>query len=103
MVWEILCIIQTKTEENTEKIDENGEPISSLSKGLLNLTTRKDELEEKENRDVKDITNSLDDMKSYMATIIGQLTRSEIINKIIQNELTDLRTHLKDKLDHKLQ
>jgi len=73
---------QIKTEETGEKIDENGERISSLSKSLLNLTTR-----------IDDITHSLDDMKSYMTTIIGRLTSSEIINKRIQDKLTDLRTH----------
>jgi hypothetical protein len=93
MLWEKLCIIQTKTEENGDKIDDNGEQISTLSKGLLNLTTKIDELEEKENRDVKDITNSLDDMQSCMATIMGRLTRSEITNKRIQDELTDLRSY----------
>ena len=35
----------------------------------------------------------MDDMKSYMDTITGWLTSSEIINKRIQDELTDLRTH----------
>ena len=35
----------------------------------------------------------MDDMKSYMDTITGWLTSSEIINKRIQDELTDVRTH----------
>ena len=73
MLWGKLCIIQTKTEEN-------GEQIGSLPKGLLNLTIKIEELEKRENHDVKDITSSLDDMKSCMATIIGRHTRSEIIN-----------------------
>jgi len=72
-----------------KKIDNNAEQISSLSKGLLNLTTKIDELEEKENREVKDITNFLDDMKYCM----GRLTRSEIINKRIRDELTDLGSY----------
>jgi len=93
MPWGKVCIIQTKTEENGEKIAENREQISSLSKGLLNLTTRINELQENENSDVKDFTNSLDDMKSYMDIVIGRLTRSEIINMRIQDELTGLRTH----------
>jgi len=82
-------IIQSKTEESKDNLDDNGEQISSLPKPLKSAHQNR-WAREKENSGLKDITNSLHEMKACMATIITRITRSEIINKNSRDELTEL-------------